>query len=113
VAAQYWTVAGRSATVLKLAHDEEEKRLSPGTVLTATAIRHLIEQDGVRELDFGRGDDPYKRSWTGERRQRVGILVANMISWQGLAATVRHDIGRLRRAVPRIVAARSDGLSGQ
>jgi len=97
VAAQYWTVARGAATVLKLAHDEEEKRLSPGTVLTATAIRRLIETEDVCELDFGRGDDPYKQAWTGQRRQRIGVLGLDVATGQGLATMARHDLGRIAR----------------
>jgi len=42
VAAQYWTVADGTATVLKLAHDDAWRSLSPGTVLTAHMIRKLL-----------------------------------------------------------------------
>ncbi len=45
VAAQYWTVWGGIATVLKLAHDEQHKALSPGTVLTALMIRRLLDEE--------------------------------------------------------------------
>ena len=41
------------------------KRYSPGTVLTAMMLRRLIEEEGVSEIDFGRGDDDYKRGWGG------------------------------------------------
>lgn len=98
IAAQYWTVIGRSATVLKLAHDEAFKSLSPGTVLTATAIKALIEMDSVEDLDFGRGDDPYKRAWTGQRRLRIGLLALNLRTPGGLGALARHDGGRAVRA---------------
>ena len=57
-AAQFWFVEHGQATVLKLAHDEAFKAHSPGTVLTAWMIRHMIEQEHVDVLDFGRGDDP-------------------------------------------------------
>lgn len=98
IAAQYWTVADRAATVLKLAHDEEFKALSPGTVLTASVIRELIERDGVTDLDFGRGDDPYKRAWTGQRRLRIGVLGLNPLKPAGLRNLARHDAGRFVRA---------------
>jgi hypothetical protein len=100
IAAQYWTVAGRAATVLKLAHDEEFKALSPGTVLTASVIRELIERDGVTDLDFGRGDDPYKRAWTGQRRLRIGVLGLNPWKAAGLRDLARHDVGRFLRSSP-------------
>lgn len=98
IAAQYWTLAGGAATVLKLAHDEEFKALSPGTVLTAAVIRQLIERDGVRALDFGRGDDPYKRAWTGHRRLRIGVLGADPRQPGGLRSLALHDAGRFLRS---------------
>jgi CelD/BcsL family acetyltransferase involved in cellulose biosynthesis len=95
-AAQFWIVEASGATVLKLAHDEAFKAHSPGTVLTAWMIRHLLEQEHVADLDFGRGDDPYKRDWVTDRRQRVGLLLINPRRPAGIAALARHKIGRLR-----------------
>lgn len=97
VAAQYWTVTAGRATVLKLAHDEAFKRLSPGTVLTTHLIRHLLERERVSELDFGRGDDDYKRLWTGRRRQRIGLLLINPRRPGGALALGRAWLGRVRR----------------
>lgn len=101
IAAQYWVVAGGSATVLKLAHDDAWRSLSPGTVLTGHMIRELLEE-GVADLDFGRGDDDYKASWTSLRRPRVGMLLANPGTPQGLLALARHTAGAvLRKAFQR------------
>ena len=100
VAAQYWVVAGGTATVLKLAHDEAARARSPGTVLTAAMIRALLEREGVAELDFGRGDDAYKALWAGQRRQRIGVLLANPRRLLGLLALGRHVVGRKVRALP-------------
>lgn len=99
LAAQYWILdaGGRRATVLKLAHAEAAKPLSPGTVLSALMIRHLIEEDAVRELDFGRGDDEYKRLWVGARRQRIGLVLADPRHPLGLLAIARQAAGALRR----------------
>jgi hypothetical protein len=97
-AAQYWVRSGERAWLLKLAHDEARRADSPGTVLTALMIRHLLGE-GVRELDFGRGDDPYKRLWVGCRRQRIGLTLAGPFAPEGLAAVARHGAGRVRRAV--------------
>jgi hypothetical protein len=101
VAVQLWVVAAPWATVLKLAHDEAARALSPGTVLTARMIEHLITADGVTELDFGRGDDPYKQSWTGTRRQRVGVVLANPLRARGLLSIGRHLAGQVRRGLRR------------
>ena len=101
VAAQYWTVSAGRAVVLKLAHDEALKPLSPGTVLTAHLIRQLLEHERVDELDFGRGDDDYKRSWAGRRRQRIGLLVANPLRPGGIVALGRTWLGYARRRLRR------------
>lgn len=98
VAVQLWLVEAGRATVLKLAHDEAFKAHSPGTVLTALVLRHLLDQEHVAEIDFGRGDDPYKQGWAAERRQRVGLLLVNPWRPSGMLALTRHAIGRLRAA---------------
>jgi CelD/BcsL family acetyltransferase involved in cellulose biosynthesis len=96
VAVQLWAVRQGHATVLKLAHDEVFKALSPGTVLTALILRHLLDQEHVARIDFGRGDDPYKQGWARERRQRTGLLLVNPLTPAGLAAAARHAAGRAR-----------------
>ncbi len=63
VAAQFWTVEGRIAYIHKLAHRESAKSLSPGTTLTAAMFERVIDTDKVELVDFGTGDDPYKRDW--------------------------------------------------
>ncbi len=63
VAAQYWTVEDGTAFIHKLAHVEDSLKASPGTLLSAALFRHVIEVDGVKRVDFGTGDDGYKRDW--------------------------------------------------
>ncbi len=101
VAAQIWIVQGGRASVLKLAHDEADKALSPGTVLTALMIRELIGGEVVTELDFGRGDDPYKQLWATQRRQRIGIVLANPLRLRGLTVLGRQWLGHARRRLVR------------
>ena len=83
-AAQVWLVKGELATIFKLAHDPAFDRQSPGTLLTHWVLERLHESDGVRDVDFGRGDDAYKRSWLSSTRERVGLLAANPRSLKGL-----------------------------
>jgi CelD/BcsL family acetyltransferase involved in cellulose biosynthesis len=101
IAAQLWIVANGAASLLKLAHDEAFKLLSPGTVLTALMIRELIEGEPgcehVAELDFGRGDDGYKRLWASGRRRRIGLLLLNPRRPRGLALIGWQRLGRERR----------------
>lgn len=70
IAAQMWTVEGGVAFIHKLAHRESAKPLSPGSVLSAALFRHAIDVDRVAMVDFGTGDDPYKRDWMEQVRPR-------------------------------------------
>jgi CelD/BcsL family acetyltransferase involved in cellulose biosynthesis len=99
LAAQLWIVEDGQATVLKLAHDESAKADSPGTVLTALMVQYLLDQEKITRLDFGRGDDPYKRLWASERRQRIGVVLVNPRLPRGLAFLGRHALGRARQAL--------------
>jgi len=73
IAAQMWTVEGGTAFIHKLAHREDAKPLSPGTVLSAALFRHVIDEDRVELVDFGTGNDPYKRDWMEEVRPRYRL----------------------------------------
>jgi hypothetical protein len=90
-AAQIWLAQQGRATIFKLAHDPVFDRQSPGTLLTHWMLQLLHEQDGVREVDFGRGDDTYKRLWLAHCQDREGVLAANPRTLKGLLA-VAADI---------------------
>jgi len=70
----------------------------PAANLQATVARfNEFAARGVDD-DFGRGDDPYKRLWAGQRRQRIGVVLANPRHPRGLAFLGRHALGRVRQA---------------
>ena len=73
VAAQFWTVENGTAYIHKLSHRENAKPLSPGTTLTAALLERVIDGDGVDLVDFGTGDDAYKRDWMEEARPRYRL----------------------------------------
>jgi CelD/BcsL family acetyltransferase involved in cellulose biosynthesis len=98
VAVQLWVVHGGCAYVLKLAHDEAFKVHSPGTVLTALMLRHMLDEEHVVRIDFGRGDDAYKQGWANTRRQRIGVVLVNPWRTTGAAELLRHVAGRVRAA---------------
>ena len=90
IAAQIWIVWSGKATLYKLAHDRRFDRLSPGTFLTMRMIERVIDTDGVAEVDFGIGDDPYKGQWMSERRERWGLVAFDPRSLRGALGAVRH-----------------------
>jgi hypothetical protein len=73
VAAQFWTVESSTAFIHKLAHTEEFKYLSAGTTLSAALFEQVIDQDRVELVDFGTGNDAYKRDWMEAVRPRYQI----------------------------------------
>lgn len=75
IAAQMWTVEDGTAFIHKLAHREAAKPLSPGSVLTAALMRQVIDTDRVTLVDFGTGDDPYKRDWMESIRLRYRLAM--------------------------------------
>jgi hypothetical protein len=88
VAAQFWTVEGGTAWIHKLAHLPDATGLSPGTVLTAALVEQAIDRDRVATIDFGTGNDPYKRDWMEVVRPRYRIDAlnrANPRAWPHLA----------------------------
>lgn len=105
VAAQMWTVEGGTAWIHKLAHRESAKALSPGSVLSAALFRHVIDIDKVDLVDFGTGDDPYKRDWMEIVRPRYRLDIYRPLdprNWPRIwRAIAKHGARRLAAAAKR------------
>lgn len=105
VAAQIWLVRGRKATIFKLAHREDAQELSPGTLLTHWMASTLSRDDNLAEIDFGRGDDVYKRDWLSRKRWRHGLVAGNWSSGKGRRTILREvlptRLNALRRTLLR------------
>jgi hypothetical protein len=99
VAAQLWLVEGGEATIHKLAYREDAKALSPGTVLSVEMFRQAIDVDKVTRIDFGTGDDPYKRDWMERRTQLYRLTAFNPATVAGLAGAARARASALVRSV--------------
>jgi CelD/BcsL family acetyltransferase involved in cellulose biosynthesis len=67
-------VEGGTAFIHKLAYVEAAKPLSPGTSLSAALFETVIDHDRVSHIDFGTGDDPYKRDWMDQQRPRWRLV---------------------------------------
>jgi hypothetical protein len=98
IAAQLWTVEGSTAFIHKLAHIEEAKPLSPGTVLSACLFRHTIDEDKVSLIDFGTGNDPYKRDWMEEQRLRYRLEMFRAADPANWLPIIRRTVSRLARS---------------
>jgi CelD/BcsL family acetyltransferase involved in cellulose biosynthesis len=102
VAAQLWIVNGGKASIYKLAYDEEYAAYAPGTLLTAHLLEHVIDRDGVDEVDYLIGDEHYKQSWMSHRRERWGIVAYNPQTATGLLLLARELFGRgIRKLIGR------------
>ncbi|MEN7536359.1 GNAT family N-acetyltransferase [Aurantiacibacter flavus] len=100
VAAQFWTVDGGTAYIHKLAHRESAKPLSPGTTLSAALFAQVIDVDKVALVDFGTGDDAYKRDWMEqirERRRLTCLRPGAPGNWPELARTALRKLVSLIR----------------
>ncbi|SCW44337.1 Acetyltransferase (GNAT) domain-containing protein [Sphingobium faniae] len=67
VATQFWTVENGVALIHKLSHDQAFDHASPGTLLSHAMFAHAIDLDRVSMIDYGTGDNAYKRDWMDER----------------------------------------------
>jgi len=72
-AAQLWFVLDKKASIFRLAHDENWKQYSPGSILTSYLMEHVIDSEQVEEIDFLTGNEAYKQDWMSERRERWAL----------------------------------------
>ena len=98
IAAQLWIAGQGKASIYKVAYHHAYASLSPGTVLTSYLLRHVIEQDRVREVDFLIGDDEYKKIWMSHRRERWGIVAFNPRTLVGCALLIKEVAGRTAKS---------------
>lgn len=99
VAAQLWIVTDSTASIYKVAYHEGFASYSPGTVLTAHLMQHVIDRDRVSEVDFLIGDDDYKKIWMNHRRERWGIVAYNPLTFFGCILLLREILARWVKSV--------------
>jgi hypothetical protein len=97
VAAQLWLVENDIATIHKLAYREDHKDLSPGTVLSLAMFRSALDEDRVVRIDYGTGDDGYKKDWMEDRHLLWRFEAHNPSTLSGLVAEARARASALVR----------------
>jgi Acetyltransferase (GNAT) domain len=98
IAAQFWTVDGGTANIHKLAYLNEHREHSPGSILSAAIFRHVIDEDHVHTIDYGTGDDGYKRDWMTDSTPLYTLTLFNPSTLAGLMSAARAWISGLVRA---------------
>jgi hypothetical protein len=83
-AAQFWITSADRALIYKLAYDEKFQNLSVGSLLSTYMFRGAMDEDGVAEIDYGVGSEPYKHDWMAEVRVLNGMLAHNPRTVSGL-----------------------------
>ncbi len=98
-AAQFWIRDGNRSFIYKLAYDEKFGELSVGSILSKALFRHAIDVDGVTEIDYGVGNEAYKRDWMSDRRKLAGLLCCNPRTLAGRLRNLREALAaRVRRS---------------
>lgn len=97
VAAQLWLYHRGRAIIYKLAYDEEFRELSPGLALSVEMFRNAITVDRASTIDYGSGDDAYKKDWMSIRQVRVGLEAFNRRHPLGLAG---YALSKIRERLP-------------
>lgn len=95
VAAQFWTVDNGIANIHKLAHVSDEDGTSPGTLLSEAMFRHAIDTDKVSQIDFGTGDDAYKRDWMESAAPLYRVDMFNLKKPQAWLPAIRESLSHL------------------
>lgn len=99
VAAQFWTLEKGTAYIHKLAHAASAAALSPGTALSAALFERVIDTDHAHMIDFGTGNDAYKRDWMEATRPRYRLAAWSPFAPGQWPAIARAMIGRRLRAI--------------
>jgi len=106
-AVQLWVRSGRRARCLRVWSDPAHASLPLDDMLIEKIAAHLIDVDGVREIDLGSVEPEFATNWAPRARERIGVIAFNPRTWRGLRSIARHMVlpkalhlpRRMRRAL--------------
>lgn len=76
-AAQFNIFHDKITLIYKLSYHEDYKHLSTGAILSYKMMQHAFDQDHTQEVDYGSGDDGYKKEWMNYCREKMTITAYN------------------------------------
>lgn len=91
-AAELFLVHRGVASSFKTAYDLALKEYAVGNIVLTAVLRHVIEVDRVREIDFGPGDEAYKHQWMSRRRPLWRVRAFDETTASGRLALAEHDL---------------------
>ncbi len=94
------------ALMVKTAYIPKFANLSVGTLAIWWVLQHVLDSDRIHEIDFGNGDDTYKREWVQSRRERWGLIGFNARTLRGIIGAGWNIGGRMAKAKLRAVTRR-------
>ena len=105
IGALYVMATPTSSFFYQSGFDPQAKKLCPGTVLVAGAIRRAIES-GRTHFDFLRGDEPYKLRW---QPQRVVPNYRLITTIGGVRGSLGSWVNRVESALEERIRRRLEG----
>lgn len=76
-AAQLNIFYARTTLIYKLSYHEEYNHLSTGAILSFKMMQHAFDQDKSLKIDYGCGNDPYKKEWMNYCRKKTTLTIYN------------------------------------
>ncbi len=92
-------LSDKKAIIYKLAYSPKYNSFSPGSILLYKIIKHIVEKDNIEHIDFGIGNDPYKKDWMHKKSQIFGIIIFNKKTVFGLITASKHFIGKFLKKI--------------
>jgi len=103
-AVQLVFIAGKQAVFYRTAYDPAFATTAVGAIAKLNMVRHVLDEDRIEEMEFGRDREAFKKTWASGERIRCGIIAfdcATIGGWLGLAEQIlfelREWLGRATR----------------
>ena len=98
VSVHFWIISDGVAHIVRLAYDQRFEKQAVGVVHTAEMVRRALDDDHVREINYGYGNESYKARWTKDSRVLYGLMAFNPGNPKGLRFAVTNILGSFLKA---------------